>query len=81
MDHVLKYVLYPVLRTIYHAMRQMRPRLLGDKHPPAALSSQAVLSRKQLTLHTTRRTPHGASRLVLAISAWSLKARRTPSGQ
>ena len=33
----------------------------------------------QLTLHATRRTPHGASRLVLAMSAWSVKTRRAPS--
>ena len=33
----------------------------------------------QLTLHATRGTPHGASRLVLAMSAWSAKTRRTPS--
>ena len=32
-----------------------------------------------LTLHGTRRTPHGASRLVLAMSAWSVKTRRAPS--
>ena len=40
---------------------------------------QAVLSRMQLTLDATHRTPHGASRLVLAISAWSVKIRRAPS--
>ena len=39
-------------------------------------ASQAVLSRMQLTLHATRQTPRGASRLVLAISAWSVKTRR-----
>ena len=33
----------------------------------------------QLTLLATRRTPHGASRLVLAMSAWSVKIRRAPS--
>ena len=49
-------------------------------HPYARKSaSQAVLSRMQLTLHATRRTPHGASRLVLAMSAWSVKTRRAPS--
>ena len=42
-------------------------------------ASQAVLSRMQLTLDATHRTPHGASRLVLAISAWSVKIRRAPS--
>ena len=34
----------------------------------------------QLTLYATRRTPHGASRLVQAMSAWSVKIRRAPSG-
>ena len=33
----------------------------------------------QLTLHATRRTPNGASRLMLAMSAWSVKTRRAPS--
>ena len=33
----------------------------------------------QLTLYATRRAPHGASRLVLAMSAWSVKNRRAPS--
>ena len=33
----------------------------------------------QVTLHATRRTPHGASRLVQAMVAWSMKTRRTPS--
>ena len=42
-------------------------------------AAQAVLSRMQLTLHATRRTPHGASRLVLAMSAWSVKTRRAQS--
>jgi len=36
-------------------------------------------SRMQLTLHATRRTPHGPSRLVQAMSAWSVKTRRAPS--
>ena len=34
----------------------------------------------QLTLQPTRRTPHGASRLVQAMSAWLVKIRRAPSG-
>ena len=33
----------------------------------------------QLTLHATRLAPHGASRLVNAVSAWSVKTRRAPS--
>ena len=42
-------------------------------------ASKAVRSRMQLTLHTTRSTPHGASRLVYAMSAWSVKTGRAPS--
>ena len=30
-------------------------------------------------MHATRRTPHVASRLVLAMSAWSVETRRDPS--
>ena len=40
---------------------------------------KTILSRKQLTLHATRPTPRGASRLVRAMFAWSVKARRAPS--
>ena len=51
-------------------------------HPYARKSaSQAVLTKMQLTLHATRRTPHGASRLVQAMSAWSVKTLRGPSRQ
>ena len=50
------------------------------RHPYARkLASKAVLSRMQLTLHATHRTPHGASRLVLAMSAWSVKTQRAQS--
>ena len=42
-------------------------------------ASHAVLGRMQITLHGTRRTPHGASRLVQAMSAWLVKARHAPS--
>ena len=41
-------------------------RIAGDPPPPRLTSGS---SRMQLTLHAIRRTPHGASRLVLAISA------------
>ena len=55
------------------------PQFVRRCHPYARKSaSQALLSRMQLTLHATRRTPHGASRLVLAMSAWSVKTRRAP---
>ena len=42
-------------------------------------ASQAVLSRMHPTLNETRRTPHGASRLVQAMPPWSGKTRRAPS--
>ena len=32
----------------------------------------------QFALHATRRTPHGASRLVQAMYAWLVKTRRDP---
>ena len=41
--------------------------------------SKAALCRVQPALHVTRRTPHGALRLVQAVSAWSVKPRRAPS--
>ena len=40
---------------------------------------RAVLGRMQFTFHATRRTPHRASRLVQAISAWLMKIQRAPS--
>ena len=40
---------------------------------------RAILGRMQFTLHATRRTPHDASRLVQAMSAWLVKTRRAPS--
>ena len=46
-------------------------------HPKSV--SRAVLRRMQFTLHATRRTPHGASRLVQATSASLVKTRRAPS--
>ena len=42
-------------------------------------ASQAVLIRMQPTLYATPGTPQGASRLVLAMSAWSVNTRRAPS--
>ena len=42
-------------------------------------ASLAVLRRMQLTLHVTRPTTHGASRLVQAMSSWSVETRHDPS--
>ena len=42
-------------------------------HKVPTSASQAVLSRIQVTLHATRRKPHGALRLVQAMSAWVVK--------
>ena len=49
--------------------------------PPYArkFALPAVRSRMQLGLRATRRTPHAASRLLLAISTWPVKTRRAPS--
>jgi len=44
----------------------------------AKSSSQAVLSRMQLTLHANRPTPYGALHLVQATPAWSVETRRGP---
>ena len=50
-----------------------------SRHKVPKSVSRAVLGRMQSTLHATRRTPHGASRLVQAMSAWLMKTRRAPS--
>ena len=42
-------------------------------------ASQAFLVRMQLTLHATHRTPHGASCLAQAMSAWPGETRCAPS--
>ena len=42
-------------------------------------ASKAVHSWMKLALRATRPTPHGSSRLVQAIAAWSVKTRRVPS--
>ena len=48
-------------------------------HKAVKSASQAALRKMQLTLHASSRTPHGASRLVLAMSAWSVETRRAPA--
>ena len=61
--------------------RLLLPPSPSNFPPPPLLSSifksasQAVLSKMQLTLHETPRPPHGPSRLVQAMSAWSVKTR------
>ena len=40
---------------------------------------RAVLGKMPFTLRATRQTPHGASRLMQAMSAWLVKTRRAPS--
>ena len=55
-------------------------QFIRRRHPYTIKSAlKAVLSRMQLTLHVTRPPPHGALRLVQAMSAWSVKTRRAPS--
>ena len=43
------------------------------------VASQAAIGRMQLILHATRRTPPGASHLVLAMPARSVKTQPVPS--
>ena len=50
-----------------------------NRHQVPKSVLRAVLERMQFTLHATRRTPHGASRLVQAMSVWLVKSRRAPS--
>ena len=52
---------------------------LSSVYKKARLTSCSLYSRMPLTLHATRRSPHGASRLVQALSAWSVKTQRAPS--
>ena len=46
-------------------------RTQGSTQKVPKPASQVVHGRMQLTPHATRRTPHGASRLVSAMYAWS----------
>ena len=48
-------------------------------HEVPKSASQTVLSKVLITLHATRRTPHGGSRLLDATFAWSVKTRPAPS--
>ena len=71
-------IVYPLL-CLEVATPENKSTHFGRGHPYTRKSaSHAVLSRMQLTLHATRPTPHGASRLVQAMSAWSVKTRRAP---
>ena len=54
------------------------PNMQASAHKVPKSASQVVPSRVPLTLHAIRRSRHGASRLVHAISAWSVKTRRAP---
>ena len=55
------------------------PYARRNRHKVPKSVLRAGLGRMQFTLHGTRRTPHGASRLVQAMSAWLVKTRRAPS--
>ena len=57
--------------------RLNRSPAITHKLPKSA--SQAVISRVQLILQSAHRAPHGALRLVQAMSAWSVKTRRAPT--
>ena len=69
-----------VVVDLYVQYSQLMNHSLRRCHPYARKSAlQAVVSGLKLTLQATRRTPHGASCLVLAMSAWSVKNRRAAS--
>ena len=73
------YIVYPSL-SLEVATPENKYFLIRRCHSYARKSaSKPVHGRMQLTLHTTRPTPHGASRLVQAVFAWSVKTRRAPS--
>ena len=59
--------------TVNHIMFQIQ-NIITLRTPPSK-----TISRVQLTPQATRRTPHGALRLVQAMSAWSVKTQRAPS--
>ena len=72
------YIVYPLLSLKWP--HQERNQFIGRCHPYARKSaSKTVLSKMQPTLHATLPTPHGASRLVHAMSAKPVKTRRAPS--
>ena len=50
-----------------------------NRHKVPKSVLRVVLGRMRFTLRATRRTPHGAMRLVHAMSAWLVKTRRAPS--
>ena len=66
---------------IGHARKQSNSLALSisSRHKVLKSVSRAVLGRVQFTLHATRRTPHGASRLVQTKCAWSVNTRRASS--
>ena len=47
-------------------------------HNVSKSAPQTVLSGMQLTVHATRRTPHGSSGFVQVAIAWSVKSLRAP---
>ena len=61
-------------RSIIHWCCHPKPRQWVQG---AEVRLRAVLGGMQFTLHATRRTPHGASRLVQAMSTWLVETRRT----
>ena len=60
------------------AMHKLSTPLAAATQKVRTSALQLVLSRMQLALHATRRTPQGASRLVHAMPALSVKTRRSP---
>ena len=76
---------FPLVSAFLHAQHwhdtssQVSSPPIRRCHPYARkAASKTVLSRMHLILHETRRTPHGASRLVQVAPAWSVKTLRAP---
>ena len=73
-------IIVPAFVTVLeHKLGLPRPACPGGGGGAPLRYHKAVVSRIKLALQATHRIPHGASRSVLAVSAWSVKTRRAPS--
>ena len=70
---------YIVLSLLWNCLhRKLNQLIKAVVHVQVRLTSGPYCSRMQLTLRATCQTPHGAPRLVQALSAWSMKTRHAP---
>ena len=72
------YTVHPLLSLdVATSENKYQVNVIPRCHPHARKSAlKEILSGMRLALHATRPSPHGASRLVQAMSAWSVKTRR-----